>query len=96
MAHCYLGCGAGVSFGATVKDALYSKPLHHDTSHSRHRHRHVAGGVGPLTDVLFRSSLVFPLTMGLIAAYPVGLDLIYFGVKEGMMNPGKTVSDRGT
>lgn len=38
-------------------------------------------------DVLFWSSLVFSLTMGLIAAYPVNVLLIHFGIKSGMMNP---------
>jgi hypothetical protein len=36
---------------------------------------------------LFRASLVFSLAPGLIAAYPVDVLLIYFGVKEGMHSP---------
>ena len=38
-------------------------------------------------DLLFWSSLVFSLTMGLIAAYPVNVLLIHLGVKEGMHSP---------
>lgn len=38
-------------------------------------------------DVLFWSSLVLSLTMGLIAAYPVNVILIRLGVKEGMHDP---------
>lgn len=34
-------------------------------------------------EILFRTALVFSLTMGLIAAYPANLLLIHFGVKEG-------------
>jgi len=48
----------------------------------------VGEGTG-MADVLFWTSLVFSLTIGLIAAYPVNLALIYVGVKEGMMNPAK-------
>jgi hypothetical protein len=36
---------------------------------------------------LFWSSLIFSLTMGLIAAYPVNILLVYFGVKKGMHSP---------
>jgi hypothetical protein len=36
---------------------------------------------------LFWSSLAFSLSMGLIAAYPVNVLLVKFGVKEGMHNP---------
>lgn len=39
------------------------------------------------TDLLFWSSLVFSLSVGLIAAYPVNVLLIHLGVKEGMHNP---------
>ncbi|MFB6081923.1 MAG: DUF4396 domain-containing protein [Halanaeroarchaeum sp.] len=38
-------------------------------------------------EVLFWSSLVLSLTLGLVAAYPVNLYLISRGVKEGMQNP---------
>lgn len=40
-----------------------------------------------ITDVLFWSSLIFSLSMGLIAAYPVNVILIRMGVKEGMHDP---------
>lgn len=39
---------------------------------------------------LFWSSLIVSLTIGLIAAYPVNVLLIHFGVKEGMMDPRNT------
>ncbi|WP_135852322.1 DUF4396 domain-containing protein [Halorussus salinus] len=48
-----------------------------------------------LGDVLFWTSLVFSLTVGLLAAYPVNLLLIHFGVKEGMMNPAKMGTEMG-
>lgn len=38
-------------------------------------------------EALFRSSLAFSLTAGLIAAYPVEVLLVRFGVKEGMHDP---------
>lgn len=40
-------------------------------------------------DVLFWTGLVFSLSLGLIAAYPVNVFLIEFGVKEGMMTPAE-------
>jgi hypothetical protein len=38
-------------------------------------------------DLLFWSSLVFSLSVGLIAAYPVNVLLIRLGIKEGMHSP---------
>ena len=38
-------------------------------------------------DPLFWSSLVFSLSVGLIAAYPVNVLLIRLGVKKGMHSP---------
>lgn len=43
-----------------------------------------------MADTLFWSSLVFSLSMGLIAAYPVNVLLIRLGVKRGMHNPKHT------
>jgi len=40
-----------------------------------------------MTDLLFWSSLVFSLSLGLVAAYPVNVLLIKLGVKEGMHSP---------
>jgi hypothetical protein len=42
---------------------------------------------------LYWSSLVFSLSMGLIAAYPVNVLLIRFGVKEGMHSPKEMAAD---
>ncbi len=47
-------------------------------------------GDATLGDVRFWSSLIVSLTCGLMAAYPVNLALIHFGVKEGMMDPRHT------
>ncbi|MFB6070602.1 MAG: DUF4396 domain-containing protein [Halanaeroarchaeum sp.] len=38
-------------------------------------------------EVLFWSSLIFSLSLGFVAAYPVNLYLIHRGVKEGMQDP---------
>jgi len=46
-------------------------------------------------DIRFWSSLIVSLTCGLIAAYPVNILLIHFGVKEGMMDPRMTDHDHG-
>ncbi|MCA0919674.1 DUF4396 domain-containing protein [Pseudooceanicola nanhaiensis] len=49
----------------------------------------LAGNAG-MGEVIFWSSLVVSLTLGLVAAYPVNLTLIKAGVKEGMMDPRMT------
>lgn len=46
----------------------------------------LAGDAG-MGDPVFWSSLVFSLSMGLLAAYPVNVVLIRMGVKEGMHSP---------
>ncbi len=46
-----------------------------------------------ISEPLFWSSLIVSLTIGLIAAYPVNVLLLHFGVKEGMMDPRNT--DKG-
>ena len=55
----------------------------------------LAGEAG-MGDVLFWTSLAFSLSLGLLAAYPVNIALIYAGVKEGMMNPAKMSTEMGT
>ncbi|KAF0096257.1 MAG: hypothetical protein E1N59_224 [Puniceicoccaceae bacterium 5H] len=78
----------GEKFGAAFKDALYSE------SASIAVMEIVAIGTdiwlaknAQFGEPLFWSSLVLSLSIGLIAAYPVNLLLIRFGVKEGMHNP---------
>lgn len=44
-------------------------------------------GEATMGEPLFWSSLVFSLSMGLLAAYPVNVWLVKRGVKEGMHNP---------
>jgi len=44
-------------------------------------------GKATMGDPIFWASLVFSLSMGLLAAYPVNLLLIAWGVKEGMHSP---------
>lgn len=44
-------------------------------------------GNATMADPLFWSSLLFSLSIGLLAAYPVNILLIRYGVKEGMHNP---------
>lgn len=45
-----------------------------------------------MAEPLFWGSLILSLSIGLVAAYPVNLLLIYFGVKEGMGNPRDTTT----
>lgn len=46
-------------------------------------------GEAHVGQVLFWSGLIFSLSLGLVAAYPVNLYLIHRGVKEGMQNPAR-------
>lgn len=46
----------------------------------------LAGKAG-MSEPLFWSSLVFSLSVGLVAAYPVNVLLIHLGINKGMHNP---------
>lgn len=78
----------GVGFREAVVDAFYSETPSITVMEV------VAIGVdirlageATIGEPLFWSSLIFSLSIGLIAAYPVNLALIHQGVKEGMGNP---------
>lgn len=78
----------GMEFRQALKDAFYSETASITVMEI------VAIGVdlylagdATMHDTLFWSSLVFSLTMGLAAAYPVNVLLIKLGVKEGMHSP---------
>jgi len=78
----------GVPFGEAMWDAFWSE------SASITVMEIVAIGVdlwlaagATIGEPLFWSSLVFSLTAGLVAAYPVNVLLVRFGVKEGMHDP---------
>lgn len=44
-------------------------------------------GEATMGEILFWTALVFSLSLGLLAAFPVNVLLVKFGVKEDMMNP---------
>lgn len=50
----------------------------------------VVGGRSTIGEPLFWSSMILSLTCGLLAAYPVNVLLVHYGVKEGMMDPRMT------
>lgn len=52
-------------------------------------------GSATMAEPLFWSSLIASLTLGLLAAYPVNVLLIHYGVKEGMMDPRNTEHEHG-
>ncbi|MFZ5964964.1 DUF4396 domain-containing protein [Thalassococcus sp. BH17M4-6] len=52
----------------------------------------LAAGAG-MGDVRFWTALIVSLSCGLLAAYPVNVLLLHFGVKEGMMDPRMTDHD---
>lgn len=55
----------------------------------------VLGGRATIGEPLFWSSMVVSLTLGLLAAYPVNVALVHYGVKEGMMDPRQTGGHHG-
>lgn len=82
----------GVGWGEAVLDALYTETASITVMEV------VAVGVdqylageATIGEPLFWSALVFSLSLGLFAAYPVNVLLIRMGVKKGMGNPtGRT------
>ncbi|WP_435129132.1 DUF4396 domain-containing protein [Halobaculum sp. D14] len=80
----------GMAFPAAFRDAVYS-----ETASITAMEATAIGvdlwlaGEAAIGDVLFWSSLVVSLTVGLVAAYPVNLALIHVGVKEGMGDPAE-------
>lgn len=78
----------GVEFNTAIKDAFYSEtPSITIMEIVAIGTDIILAGEAGITEPLFWSALIFSLTMGLIAAYPVNVLLIKWGVKEGMMNP---------
>lgn len=80
----------GVSFREAVADAFYSE------TPSITIMEFVAIGADLLLasqahmgDVLFWMALVFSLSLGFLAAFPVNVALVKYGVKEGMKNPAE-------
>lgn len=81
----------GVDFATAVKDALYSEtPSITVMEIVAIGADLLLAGDATMAEPLFWAALVFSLTMGLVAAYPVNVLLIRWGVKEGMMDPRET------
>lgn len=78
----------GVAFGTAVKDAAASETASITVMEvtAIGVDLWLAGSAG-LGDRLFWSSLIFSLSCGLLAAWPVNVWLIRLGVKEGMHDP---------
>ena len=78
----------GVALPTALRDALYSETASITVMEivALSVDLWLAGNAG-MGDPIFWSSLVFSLSMGLLAAYPVNVLLIHFGVKEGMHSP---------
>lgn len=78
----------GVGFIEALKDALYSETPSITVMETVAIGTDILlAGEAHIGDLLFWTALIFSLTLGLAAAYPVNVLLIEFGVKEGMMNP---------
>lgn len=81
----------GVSFSVALKDALYTETASITVMEvtAISIDLALAKNAG-ISETLFWSSLIVSLCAGLIAAYPVNVLLVRFGVKKGMHNPKKT------
>lgn len=85
----------GVALWESMKDALYSE------TPSITIMEVIAIGADLLLasqahmgDLLFWMALAFSLSLGFLAAFPVNVVLVNFGVKEGMKNPAEMGSDQ--
>lgn len=78
----------GVGFGEAMWDALLSETPSITVMEVAAIGTDVwLAGDAVIGELLFWSSLVLSLTIGLAVAYPVNLGLVAGGVKEGMQNP---------
>lgn len=86
----------GVGFGEAFTDALWSETPSITVMEivAIGTDLLLAGGAG-WTTPLFWTALLFSLTLGFVAAYPVNALLIGFGVKEGMGNPAEMDGSKG-
>ncbi|MBX0296736.1 DUF4396 domain-containing protein [Halomicroarcula sp. F27] len=80
----------GVGFGEAMWDAFYSEtPSITIMEIAAIGTDLLLAGGAKWTTPLFWTALLFSLTIGFIAAYPVNVALIMVGVKEGMGNPAE-------
>lgn len=81
----------GESFSDAMKDAFYSESLSIIVMEivAIGVDLLVAGNAG-MGEPVFWMSLILSLFAGFLAAYPVNLALIHFGIKKGMMDPRNT------
>jgi hypothetical protein len=78
----------GVSFAEAASDAFYTETLSITVMEVTAIGSDIILSDGAkVTSVKFWTALIISLTLGFIAAYPVNLLLIKYGVKEGMSNP---------
>jgi len=78
----------GVALGQAMKDAFYSETASITVMEVVAISVDIyLAGDATMGETLFWSSLIFSLSVGLAAAYPVNVLLIKLGVKEGMHSP---------
>ncbi|WP_122090833.1 DUF4396 domain-containing protein [Halalkalicoccus subterraneus] len=78
----------GESFREATKDAVFSEtPSITVMEIAAIGTDLLLAGTAGIGSILFWMAMAFSLSIGFIAAYPVNVGLILFGVKEGMMNP---------
>lgn len=78
----------GESFSTAVKDALYSETASITVMEVvAIAVDLVLSGNSNIHHIKFWTSMIISLSLGLVAAYPVNVLLIHWGVKEGMHDP---------
>lgn len=78
----------GVGFGQAMLDALYSEtPSITVMEVAAIGTDLLIAGSATIRELLFWGALVFSLSVGFVAAFPVNAALVRLGVKEGMQNP---------
>ncbi|WP_440991767.1 DUF4396 domain-containing protein [Haloarchaeobius baliensis] len=86
----------GVGFGEAMLDALYSEtPSITVMEITAIGTDLLLAGGAHIGDLLFWGALVFSLSIGFLAAFPVNAVLVHLGVKEGMKNPAEMARDAG-
>jgi hypothetical protein len=87
----------GVAFWESMKDAFYSEtPSITIMEVTAIGADLLLASEAHMGDLLFWMALAFSLSLGFIAAFPINVVLVRFGVKEGMKNPAELSVDQNT
>lgn len=87
----------GVAFWESMKDAFYSEtPSITIMEVTAIGADLLLASEAHMGDLLFWMALALSLSLGFIAAFPINVALVRFGVKEGMKNPAEMSANQNT